>query len=131
MVLAVALLVLFGQPIGPASAAPAPAGLGRAIGDATPALVETVGWRRGYGGRGFYGRGYYGRGYYRPARFHRPVGFYRPVRYYRPYRVYRPYRPVRYWGGGYYGARCFVRPARYVATPYGWVFRPARRVCRY
>jgi hypothetical protein len=106
--------------------------------DAQP-LAETVGWRHGgwrghggYGHRGWRGhRGYGHRGWARPHHF-------RPYRHYgRPYwsRPYRPYhvRAAGFYGPGpgwVYGPRCFWRPARYIHTPWGLEYRPARRICR-
>jgi hypothetical protein len=97
----------------PAQAAPAMTGSGAIIREATPQVVEEVGWR----GRRFGG-----------PRYHRPARFYRPVRYYRPY--YRPFRPA-YVRPAFYGPSCFWRPARTVWTPYGWRWRPAARICRW
>jgi hypothetical protein len=107
---AVAALVIGMAPVPSANAAPLFAGSGGVIRDTAPAVTDEVRWRGG--GRGFRGgyRGY--RGYRR--------GFYRPYRAYRPF-----YRPA------YVGPACFWRPARWVWTPYGQRFVPARRVCRW
>jgi hypothetical protein len=121
---ALATLVMALAPIPSAQAAPVLMGSGNIIRDTVPETIEVVrrggrgGFRGGFrGGRSFRG------GYYRPARFYRP---------YRPYRGYgRAYRPAFYGPSYVYGARCFVRPARWIWTAYGYQLRPARRICRY
>jgi hypothetical protein len=113
---AVTALVLALAPVPSAQAAPVMGGSGRAITDSAPALTNEVRWR---GGRGFR-RG----GFYRGPRVYRRA-YYRPVRVYRGPRYYRPA-----YGYGY-GARCWIRPARYGWTPYGYGYIPARRVCRW
>jgi hypothetical protein len=99
--------MVIGFAIAPAQAAPTPAGAGGLINATVPDAVEDVRWRGGWRG-------------------HRVV----VVRPYRPYRHafygHGFYRPAYYGGGG-----CFWRPARTVWTPYGWRFRPARRICRW
>lgn len=121
-VVAAALMALvIGTAVPPsAHAAPTLTGTGRIVLDGAPQLTEDVRWR-GHGGRRFGG----GR-HFRPIRAHR--GFYGP-RY--RYRAYRPYYRPAYVAPAYYGPRCFIRPARNVWTPYGWQWRPARRICRY
>lgn len=118
-------------PVPSAQAAPVLMGGGAIIRDTLPQTTELVrrGGRGGFrgGGRGFRGGFRGGRsfrgGYHRQARFHRP---------YRPYRGYRrAYRPAFYGSPYAYGAGCFIRPARYIWTAYGYQLRPARRVCRY
>jgi hypothetical protein len=113
---AIAALVIAMAPLPQAQAAATFAGSGAVIRDTVPAVTNEVRWRGG------------GRGYRR--------GFYRPARHYRPYRAYRPYRPYGYFRPyyarpAYFGPACFWRPGRWVWTPYGQQWRPARRVCRY
>ncbi|MGL4637779.1 MAG: hypothetical protein ACRCWF_17490 [Beijerinckiaceae bacterium] len=123
-------LIIALAPIPSAQAAPLLMGGGNIIRDTVPESTEQVrrGGRGGFRGGGFRGhRGFRG-GFHRGPRFHRP---------YYGYRGYgRPYRPAfagpAFYGSPYgYGARCFIRPARYVPTPYGYQLRPARRICRY
>jgi hypothetical protein len=111
---AIAALVIGMAPLPQARAAPVFAGSGGVIRDTAPTVTDEVRWR---GGRGFgRGRGW-GRGY-------------RPYRAYRPYRPYGYYRPY-YARPAFIGPACFIRPGRWVWTPYGQQWRPARRVCRY
>lgn len=127
-----ALMALFIalMPLPSAKAAPMLMGSGNIIREALPPTTELVrrggrgGFRGGFrgGGRGFRGPRAFRGGYYRSARSHRP---------YRPYRGYgRAYRPAFYGAPFMYGTRCFIRPARWVWTAYGYQLRPARRVCR-
>ncbi|MFM9975248.1 MAG: hypothetical protein ACKVON_11850 [Beijerinckiaceae bacterium] len=120
---AVAALVIATAPVSTAQAAPLFVGPGTLIRETLPALTETVQFRgRGYRGGGFRHRGGYGRGGYARRGIYRR-GFYgRPAFY---------GAPVYYGRPAYYGPRCFIRPARTVLTPYGYEFRPARRICRY
>jgi hypothetical protein len=120
---AVAALVIATAPLSTAQAAPVFAGSGNLVRQTVPTVTDTVGFRGrggfrrgGFRGRGFYGRGYGRRGYYRRGFYGRPAYFGSPVYYGAP---------------AYYGPRCFFRPARTVLTPYGYQFRPARRICRY
>ncbi len=107
-------LVIGFAPIPSATAAPALTGTGSLIRDTVPEATEEVRWRGG-GGRGFHGHRGFGRGHWGHRRWgYRHFG-YRPV-------FARP---------AYYGGGCFWRPARTVSTPYGWQFRPARRICRW
>jgi hypothetical protein len=121
---AIAAIVIATAPMTSAQAAPVFAGSGNIVRDAVPSTTETVQWGRGRGGgfrgggRGFRGGGFRGgRGFYGGRAF-RPARIYGP-RYRRGFRA-----PI------YYGRRCWIRPAGWVWTPYGHVFRPARRVCR-
>jgi hypothetical protein len=118
---AVAALVIATAPLSTAQAAPALAGSGNLVRSAVPALTDTVQYRGrgGYRRGGFRRGGFYGRGYARRGFYGR--GFGRPVYYGGPV----------YYGRPAYGPRCFFRPARTVLTPYGYAFRPARRICRY
>jgi hypothetical protein len=122
---AIAAIVIATAPMTSAQAAPMFAGSGNIVRDAVPATTESVRW--GGRGRGFRGggfrrggfRGGYGRGYGRGYGYRR--GYRAPVYF---------GAPVYYGAPAYYGRRCWIRPARWVWTPYGQVLRRAKRVCR-
>jgi hypothetical protein len=116
-----AIIITLATPLSTASASPILGGTGLAIRDAQPGLTTEVRGHRGFRG----GRGWRGHRGFRGARF------YGGPRYYRPYRPVRFGGPVYYGRPAYYGRRCFIRPARWVYTPYGYRLRPARRVCRF
>jgi hypothetical protein len=113
---ALTALVIGNATVPSAVAAPAMTGTGMLVRDTTPEVATEVGWRGGrrWGGHRFHRRAYFHRPYYRPHYRHH----------------YRPFRPV-YARPAYYGPSCFWRPARTVWTPYGWQWRPARRICRW
>ncbi len=109
---AISALLIAMAPLPSAQAAPVATGSGTAVLEAIPAITDEVRWR---GGRG-----------YRRA-YHRPHRAYRPYRAHRHYGFYRPY----YARPAFIGPACFIRPARWIWTPYGQQWRPARRICRY
>jgi hypothetical protein len=127
---AIAAIVIATAPMTSAQAAPVFAGSGSIVRDAVPNATETVQWgrRRGGGfrggGRGFRGGGFRGnRGGFN--RGFRPARAYYGPRYRRGYRA-----PIYYGAPVYYGRRCWIRPAKWVLTPFGYQLRRARRVCR-